>query len=136
MRAQAVAGSEVPTGNAAFFELIQRTASQLQVLFPGETNAPNTTTGKGGTPTPVNNGDAVNVTVNSVDATYHIVSNADKITLTSSDGSALLPNDFNLVGGTATASVYFLTSGSQTVTATDVSSTNLTTGVSSPITVQ
>jgi len=32
--------------------MVKRAFTQLQVLLPGETNAPNTTTGKIGTPDP------------------------------------------------------------------------------------
>jgi hypothetical protein len=135
LRSQLVAGSEVPAGKTAFFDLIQRTFTQLQILLPGETNAPNTTTGKVGTPTTVNAGDPVSFTVNSVDATYHIVNSTDSITVSSSDGSASLPLPFNLVNGTATENVYFNTSGSQTVTATDTTSTNIPPAVSSSETV-
>jgi hypothetical protein len=134
-RSQLVAGSEVPAGNNAFFDLIKRTFTQLQILLPGETNAPNTITGKVGTPTAVNAGDPVNFTVNSVDATYHIVNSTDSITVSSTDGNASLPLPFNLVNGTAAETIYFNTSGSQTITATDTTSTNIPPAVSSSATV-
>ena len=45
----------IPTGSlpgntTGFYRLVHRTFSQLQVLLPGETNAPDTVTGKTGTP--------------------------------------------------------------------------------------
>ncbi|HVU07656.1 MAG TPA: hypothetical protein VHG89_03840, partial [Verrucomicrobiae bacterium] len=57
----------LPSQNTGFFALVKRSFSQLQVLLPGETNAPNTPTGKIGTPDPVSIGDdsgLVTVTIN------------------------------------------------------------------------
>src|ERR1035437_397110 len=130
-RSQLVASNEIPVGNTAFFRLIKRVFTQLQVLLPGETNAPNTLTGKGGSTTTVNIADQVNVVVNAVDATYNIVNATDMISLTSTtDGGATLPIPAALVNGTVTRPVYFGTSGSQTVTATDTTSTNIPPAVS------
>jgi hypothetical protein len=136
MRAQLVASNEVPAGNAAFFQLIKRQFTQLEVLLPGETNAPNSPTGKGGSPTPVTAGYPVSVTVNAVDPTFHIVNSADTISLASSDSSAALPSNAQMSGGTATMTIYFGTTGSWTVTATDVTSTNIPPATSSSITAQ
>jgi hypothetical protein len=133
IRAQLLASNEIPAGNTAFFRLIKRVFTKLQVLLPGETNAPNTLTGKTGSPSAVNIGDQVNVTVNSVDSTFHIVNSTDSITLTSlTDISATLPLPGNLTGGTVQMYVYFGTSGSQTVTATDTTNTNIPAATSSP----
>src|SRR5206468_10660809 len=46
---------------------------KLQLLVPGETAAPGTTTGKTGTPTARTSGAAFNVTVNAVDANWNVV---------------------------------------------------------------
>jgi len=137
LRSQLLASSEIPAGNMAFFELIKRQATQLQVLMPGETNAPNTLTGKTGTPTAFNAYDEVDVTFNTVDATYHIVSTTDTLNLTSSDSSAIVntPNPA-LVGGTVTVPIYFGTAGSWTVMAADTSNTNITSATSSAISIQ
>lgn len=137
-RAQLLATNDIPAGNTAFFELIDRVATQLQVLLPGETNAPNTLTGKGGTPTVFNAGDSVNVTINAVDSTFHIVNSGDSLALTSTDsGPIFYFSTFTptLVNGTVTVLGNF-DSGSWTVTATDSSSTNLTAGTSSAVTIQ
>src|SRR6266568_5160462 len=70
-RSQLLASNEIPVGDSAYFRLIKRSFSQLQVLLPGESNAPNTVSGKTGTPNPVSlSGDngLVTVTVNAVDA--------------------------------------------------------------------
>ena len=135
---QVVSTNELPAGNNAFFRLKKLTATQIQVLLPGETNAPNTSSGIIGTPTPISlsgpsEGTAV-VTVNACDANWNIVSYyGDTITFSSSDGAAALPGNATFVNGTATATIGFSTTGSQTVTATD---TNLPpAAVSLPVTI-
>lgn len=135
LRRQLLASSEIPAGNPQFYRMIKRQFTQLQVLLPGESNAPNTPTGKTGTPTPVNAGDYVTVTVNSVDSTFHVVSTGDTVTFTSSDPAAILPVDAALVGGTVTGIIQLNTAGSQTVTASDVTDPTKTSNTSSPLTV-
>jgi hypothetical protein len=127
--------------DVGFFRLVKRVFTKLQVLLPGETAAPNTPTGKTGTPTPVSLGAGGNedVTVNAVDSNWNIVNASDTITLTSSDGMAILPLDMGLVGGTVTFSglnaVAFSTVGSQTITATDTTNPGITANTSSSVTV-
>jgi hypothetical protein len=134
---QVVSSNELPAGNNVFFRLIKRTYSQLQVLLPGETNAPGTVSGKIGTPTPVNNSTDVHFTVNACDSTWNIVNaSGDLIHLTSStDPQFVGQSDAALANGTLQMIGDFLTTGSQTVTVTDTSNTNITAGVSSPVTV-
>jgi hypothetical protein len=131
--------SDLPPGNQVFFALIKRSFTQLQVLLPGETNAPNTLTGKGGTPTAATSGDLVTVTVNAVDATWNKVNvSGDNIHLTTTDNGvngAITPTDSALAGGTMTGIVQFNDSGSWTTTATDTTNTNIPPSTSSPITV-
>ena len=107
-------------GNAQFYRLIKRPFVKLQVLMPGETAAPNTPSGKTGTPDPQTAGVGFNITVNAVDAVWNRVGSTDTIAITSSDGSATLPANAALAGGTATFSVTLGTAGNWTVTATDV----------------
>jgi hypothetical protein len=136
--AQLLATNDMPAGPVAFFDLIKRTPTQLQVLWPGETNAPNTTTGKIGTPqtgfTPTT---PVTVTINMVDSTFHIVNSSDAVYETSSDSQALFNTGpaLSLVGGTVTDQVYFSAAGTPTETVTDTSNTNILSGTSSPITI-
>ena len=135
-RSQLVASNEIPAGNAAFFRLIEREFTQLQVLFPGETNAPNTLTGKTGTPTGVNVADEVDVTINAVDKTYHIVSTSDMLNLTTTDVTATIVTPApTMVNGTVTVPMYFGTAGSYSVMATDTTNTNIPSSTSSTITV-
>lgn len=136
---QLVDSTELPAGNSVFFNMVKRVPTQLQVLLAGETNAPGTATGKVGTPTAVSlSGSAsTTVTVNEVDSTFHIVSSSDTVTLTTSDsnGGFLPSGPYTLVNGTVTATALFGTEGSQTVTASDTTSTNITSNTSSPVSV-
>jgi hypothetical protein len=138
---QIVSTNELPAGNSAFFRLTQRTFTQLQVLFAGQTNAPGTLLGYVGLPTPTslttNSGQAT-VTINAVDATFHIIPGVnDLVHLTSSaDPNATEPLDATLVNGTLTEAMLFGATGSFTVTAADTTSTNITSGTTPlPITV-
>jgi hypothetical protein len=127
---QLVTPSQLPAGNDAFFRLIKRTFTKLQILLPGEIAAPNTSSGKTGTPVvqhadPGDGSEAFNVIVNSVDNDWNLVNGTtDTIHLASSDSGNFLvneiPADLNLSGGTVTFSVLFLADGSATITATDV----------------
>jgi len=124
--------------NQGFFALIKRPPYQLQVLMPGETNAPNTTTGKIGTPADQSiSGSGTIVTINMCDANWNIVNSIDTVHITSTDSGALLPStDGSLVGGTLQETVIFqtLSPPTFTVTASDVSNTNILSNTSSPVT--
>ncbi len=124
----------LPSASAGFFRLIKRPFVQLQVLMPGETAAPNTPTGKNGTPAPQTVGTPFNITVNAVDAVWNVVPSSDTVDITSSDPSAILPQDAALVNGTQTFAVTFNSTGSFTVTATDVTDATKTanTGSATP----
>jgi autotransporter-associated beta strand protein len=95
--------------------------TKLQILAPGEIAAPGTTTGKTGAPTNRASGVQFNATVNAVDAFWNIVvSIADEVAITSTDGAALLPVNGPLVDGTFAFPVTLNTPGNQTLTASDV----------------
>ena len=132
-----VSQASMSGASAGFFRLIKRPFTKLQVLMPGETGAPNTPTGKTGTPTAQAVGVSFNVTVNAVDSVWNVVTSAsDTINITSTDSSAVLPPDAALYNGTATFSVTFSTAGTFTVTATDVTDATKTAGTSSPTAAQ
>jgi hypothetical protein len=133
----AIPNSALPAGGKAFFSMIKRPFTQLQVLLPGETNAPGTATGKIGTPLPQASGTPFDVTVNSCDPSWYIVSSFDTVAITSSDTTAFLPPNAALANGTVTISqnFFFGSPGTWTVIASDVTNTNITNGVSTPITV-
>jgi hypothetical protein len=139
VRWQLVTGASISNSPTRFFGLLQRGFAKMQVLFPGETNAPNTLTGKTGTPKPIGmNSDSgtVNVTINAVDPTFHIVNTApgNVISLTSSDVNAAIPPGAPLVNGTLTQQVSFSGPGSYTITATNNTAT-MPNATSSSITV-
>jgi hypothetical protein len=137
--------ASVPGTSVGFFALVKREFTQLQVLLPGQTNAPGTALGFVGTPTPISLAsqglNPTTVTVNACDATWHIITSVtDQIHLTTSDSGAFLPADMAMVNGTASFTgangVLFQTQGSQTVTATDLTSTTVTTPANSaPVTI-
>ncbi len=98
--------------------------SKLQILLPGETAAPNTTTGKTGTPTAQVAGTPFNITVNAVNANWEIVTGApsDIINITSTEANAILPSDSTLSFGTRVFSVTFRTAiTNRTITARNFS---------------
>ena len=117
--------------------MVKRVASQLQVLLPGETNAPNTLTGKIGTPAPQTVGVPITLTINARDTTWHITPCSDTVAITCSDTSAGFVPNTALVNGTATITDTFYcgSSGTWTVTATDATTNTISSGVSSPITI-
>src|SRR5436190_2941022 len=96
--------------------------TKLQLVVPGETAAPGTATGKTGTPNAQLVGMSFDTTVNAVDADWNVVDTvSDVIDLSSSDLSASLPPDTALLAGMGTFTLYFGTSGSFTITASDLS---------------
>ena len=109
--------------------------NKLQVLMPGETAAPGTTTGKTGTASGRAAGVAFSVTVNAVDANFNLISTNDTVHFTSTDANATLPANGALSLGTLSSNVTFKTSGSQTVTVSDVTHSGVTAGTSAPVTV-
>lgn len=122
--------------SASYFRLLKRVVTQLQVLLPGETNAPNTLTGKVGTPDPVTLGNFTTVTINAVDPTWNIVnSGSGMINLTSSDITAIMPLDAAMANGTLQQTIQFGSPGTWTVTATNTSSLTLPAATSSSVTV-
>ena len=140
-----VAKSSLPSANQNFFGMIQRKFTQLQILLPGQTNAPGTLLGYVGSPTPQSvSGSGTDIIVNAVDSSWHIVSGiTDTIHITTTDGSAFLPNNTAMVNGTATftgannLSFGTPSSPTYTVTASDVTatSTNIAPVTSAPVVV-
>jgi hypothetical protein len=133
-----VMASALPAGGKAFFRVAKYPFVKLQVLMPGETAAPNTPTGKTGTPDAQAVNLPFNVTVNAVDQYWNVVPSSDEIAITSSDAAATLPANATLVGGTKTFSVTFGSSSPPnfTVTATDVTDASKTANTGTPTTDQ
>jgi hypothetical protein len=133
----AVMASALPAGNKAFFRMVKYPFVKLQVLMPGETGAPNTVSGKTGTPDPQAPGIGFNVTVNAVDQFWNVVPSSDEIAITSSDVNAYLPANATLVNGSKTFSVIFnsYSPPDYTVTATDVTDGTKTPNTGTPTSV-
>ena len=93
--------------------------TKLQLLMPGETAVPGSTSGKTGTPSARTAGTSFNVIVNAVDANWNLVNTNDTVHFTSTDANATLPSDTVLANGSQTLSVTFNTAGSRTLTASD-----------------
>jgi hypothetical protein len=131
-----VSKSQLPGVSSGFYGMIQRTFTQLQVLLPGQTNAPGTALGYVGTPIPISlNSQGLNtttITVNACDDSWHIISGiTDQIHITTTDSGAYMPSgDLNMVNGTATFSgdngILFQSQGAWTVSAQDMSSLTVT----------
>jgi hypothetical protein len=135
---QSVQTGFLTSSNNVFFRGANLPATQLQVLLPGETNAPGTLSGKSGTPSAETLGTPFNLTINACDAAWHIITSCnDTVAITSSDTSAWLPPNTALVNGTVTivGNFFFQSSGTWTVTATDQPPGTLSPGVSTPITI-
>lgn len=128
---------DMPGSNAAFWRLIKRPFTKLQILLPGETAAPGTATGKTGTPIAQAAGVEFQVTVNAVDDNWNLASaGRDTINLTTTDEFSPMPADAALVNGTRTFTVMFNSPGSWTITATDVTDSAKPATTSSAVTVQ
>jgi hypothetical protein len=131
-----VASTALAGASENYFELRKLAATKLQVLMPGEANAPFTATGKTGTPDSQPVGAVVNVTVNAVDVDWNVVNTCtDTIHITSSDPGAGLPADAALANGTGTVQLVFVTPGTQTVTASDVTTPTVSSNTGSGTTV-
>jgi hypothetical protein len=108
------------------------TFSRLQVLLPGETAAPGTTSGKTGTPSPQTAGIPFTVRVNACDASWNLVTTVSHtIRILSSDASASLPASAQLVGGTGDFIVILNAGGNFTVYAHDQTDLTIPDGASS-----
>jgi hypothetical protein len=128
----------------AFFAVISNSFSQLLVLLPGETLTPGASPGYSGTPTSVSlsaNLGVELVTVYALDSNFNPVAGVtDSIGITSTtDGTASLPVAANMTNGIVSFNnnnpFVFDTAGPQTVTATDLTNTNIPAATSATVTV-
>jgi hypothetical protein len=115
-----VAVADLP-GASTFFALSRSVAYNLQVLMPGETNAPGAPTGKTGAPTPQAVSGSFNITVNALDPRGNIMTGcSDEVNITSSDPAASGLGLQALTAGSATFPFTFGTGGAQNVNAADI----------------
>src|SRR4249920_355576 len=90
--------------------------TRLQVLLPGETAAPGTSSGKTGSPAAQTVGVPFSVTVRATDNTWALVPGAtDVVGILASDASATLPGPSGLSGGVATFQVTLNAAGTFTL---------------------
>ncbi len=144
-RQRLVASSSLPVGDSAFFRLAKRVFTKLQILLPGETAAPNTLTGKTGTPTAQTVGVPFDVVVNAVDDAWNLIPTAptDQISLSSTDplfswdpGFAVFLLNGTITFDTGTLPVTFGTAATiNTITATDTTDGTKTANTSPAVTV-
>ncbi|MEW6608685.1 MAG: hypothetical protein AB1414_14770, partial [bacterium] len=111
---------------------------KLQVLVPGQKSEPGSDTGKTGFPITQTAGTSFNVTVNIVDNFWNVVKSVsnDVIEFSSTDSLAeFLPATAYLVNGVTTTAVTLkkVGSGTQTITAKDISDPVIANGISAPI---
>ena len=109
-----------------------QTATKLQILMPGMTAAPGTASGYTGTPFTQSTGAPLQVIINATDDNWNVVSLSDEVSLSSSDAQAILPSSANLVNGTVNLTVTLNSTGSQTVSAEDITDPSIL-SVTSPV---
>jgi hypothetical protein len=132
-----ITAADLPAAQQGYWRLIKRPASQLQILLPGETQAPGTLTGKTGTPDAQYLGSVFYVTVNAVDSEFHTVKSVtDVVHLSCTDASGYVAPDTALNNGTASFQVTLNTAGTWSYTATDVTTNTISAGTSATITPQ
>ncbi len=146
-RAALLGTSSLPSASQGYFRLLKRTATQLQVLWPGQTNAPGAPGGYTGTPAPESAFNGYNglgftpVTINAVDSNFHIVNSSDMVYLTNSpsgsDTTAIYNPGAPLTNGTVQIDMVWgnPSGGTWTVSAADVTSTNIPLATSTTVTV-
>jgi hypothetical protein len=139
-RAALLGTNALPSASQGYYRLLKRVPAQLQVLWPGETNAPGAPGGKIGTPNPSSyaNSATLTVTINICDTNWSIVNvTGDEIYLYSqTDPLFQTENQQPLNAGTVQMNCAFLTSSTtNTVTAGDNTNTNIIQSTSSVITI-
>src|SRR5205085_7413944 len=91
LTASNVTHSAILTNTSPAIPVTPGTFAKLQLLVPGETAAPGSSTGKTGTPTAQAAGTGLTATVNAVDANWNPLTNVtDSVGLISSDANASL----------------------------------------------
>lgn len=106
--------------------------SRLQVLLPGESAVPGSSSGKTGSPLAQTAGVPFQVTFRACDSQWNLVTtNTDVIATLSSDASATLPGAVSLTAGTATVTVTFNAGGNFTIYGHDQTDGTIPDGASS-----
>jgi len=120
------------SASSTIFTVSPGTLVGLQLLLLGEVAAPATPSGKVGLAIVQTAGTSFNVTINAVDAYWNMIRTvSDTVAIASSDSNATLPGNATLSNGTRIMSVTLKTSGSATITASDISNSAIA-GSTSP----
>jgi hypothetical protein len=124
--AAALAVCALPAQAAAF--------SRLQVLLPGESPAPGTSSGKTGAPRAQTAGVPFQATVRACDDQWNLVTTVtDAVQLLASDASATLPAPTQLQGGVRALTLTFNAGGTFTVYAHDQTDNTIPDGASAAV---
>jgi hypothetical protein len=116
------------------FEVLPGTYTKLQLLLPGETPQGGTMDGVSGTPTDQNAGSSFSLTVRAVDQYWNRVQGiSSRIALSSTDAFASMPAETTLNNGELILPVTLYKTGSQTITAEDLDSTDIVSHTSSAV---
>jgi hypothetical protein len=108
--------------------------SQLQILLPGETAAPETETGKTGSPLSQTVGVPFTISIRACDNTWNTVTTVTNVVeVTSSDASATLPSPVSLYEGEINITVTLNASGTYTFSAEDQSDHTIPLATSSDV---
>ncbi|MEO5616948.1 MAG: hypothetical protein ABIS67_04185, partial [Candidatus Eisenbacteria bacterium] len=100
--------------------------TRMQILVPGETPLPGSTSGKSGTAASQSAGRSFPVSVWATDSYWNPVISGDNARVTSSDGAANTPQSAALGNGYAQFNITLNTVGTQTLTASDQSNAGIT----------
>jgi hypothetical protein len=110
-------------------QLNAQSATKLQILLPGMSAAPGTPSGYTGTPFSQTTNVPFQIIVNATDPNWNVVPVSDQVLLSSSDPNAILPPAANLSNGTTVLTVTMNSSGSNTVSADDLTDPNVSDAV-------
>ena len=124
------------TGTSGNITVNPGSFAKLQIILPGETAKGGTSDGKDGTPSNETAGTPFPITIRAVDAYWNVVSGiSDHVAFTSTDAFAGLPADTALVSGQLVFPGRLYKSGTQTITAHDLSDSSITDNTSGNVTV-
>jgi hypothetical protein len=122
------------TGSSNSFTVNPGPLAGVQVLVPGESPRGGTTDGREGTPTTQQAGTPFNITVRGVDQFWNIVPGVnDSVALSSTDTGAGMPAHVRLTNGQVIVQTTLYKVGSQTITASDITTLGLNDDTSTPI---
>jgi hypothetical protein len=122
------------TAGSGIHDALAGPYTRLQVLLPGETAAPGSSTGKTGTPRAQTSGVPFSITVRACDSSWNTVTSVTNvIQILSSDASATLPVPSQLTNGQATFQVTFNAGGTFTLYAHDQTDGTIPDGASAGV---